>query len=1016
VTQLDELARTFRMAAQEYDPAIPLDSITEHPENPNEGAMGVIEESMEALGFYGAILVQKATRYILVGNHRTREARALGAVTLPGFWLDVDAEEAARIMSVDNESTRRGHVNKEKLLALLRPLIPTPTALRGTGYTKEGLLALLRGDDTNPAPPAPTLADRFLVPPFDVLDARQGYWQARKKAWLSLGIRSEEGRLPNARSGESAGQGALYWGSGHGRSDPAFYAKKREAEQLLGRELSTHEFEFEHYEPIPDGVGSGKSIFDPVLCELAYRWFSPAGGLVIDPFAGGSVRGLVAGLLGHPYDGCDLSARQVEANREQAAEFTVRGLLGAGPAIIGNPAALTPIERRGEFWVKRDDLFVVDGSAGGKVRTCMALAGQGAPEGLITAGSRSSPQVNIVATIAARMGIACRVHVPAAQGPLTPELAEAQAKGAEIIEHRPGYNTVIVARAREDAASHFGWTLIPFGMEDREAVTQTAAQVAALGNLFSSDEEDLPRRVVVPVGSGMTLAGVLEGLRMEGLEALPVLGVVVGADPGDRLDEYAPGWHERATLMPSGLDYAAEAPAEWEGMILDPHYEAKCVPFLRPGDLLWVVGCRETARQAPNRPAPKWTAGDSASAQAWPLERESADLIFTCPPYYDLEVYSDEEGELSRMSKNDFDLAYADIIARCAEALRPDRFAVFVTGDSRSRKQVKEEGAFGTGGTGGALRDMRGATIRAAEAAGLQFVNGAVLVTPVGSIPITAARMFTGARTLARTHQDVLVFAKGDRAAAARACGQVEVTWPEGLDEGPSAVAPERASEEEQARNESLLRGLDEAAQEALSDTSNVPDESAPGDLEGSPKDLVTRAAVALGATYTVSAATLAKRLNCTLNGITTTCHGACCYAGPSGQRWPPNADPQEGGACHYLGPQGCTLDPLDKPVKCLLYPLMEKEGRRTLPIYFRAKSATCGGCYGDGPPLADALGPSLAALVGPEEAARFAREAAAGGDVALRLPPAVCAALEAERAEEEARQLPPPRSRRAIP
>lgn len=39
-----------------------------------------------------------------------------------------------------------------------------------------------------------TLAERFLVPPFSVLDARQGYWQTRKQAWLALGIESELGR------------------------------------------------------------------------------------------------------------------------------------------------------------------------------------------------------------------------------------------------------------------------------------------------------------------------------------------------------------------------------------------------------------------------------------------------------------------------------------------------------------------------------------------------------------------------------------------------------------------------------------------------------------------------------------------------------------------------------------------------------------------------------------------------------------------------------------------------------
>jgi len=48
-----------------------------------------------------------------------------------------------------------------------------------------------------------TLAERFLVPPFSVLDARQGYWQARKSAWIALGIQSELGRGENANPGGS---------------------------------------------------------------------------------------------------------------------------------------------------------------------------------------------------------------------------------------------------------------------------------------------------------------------------------------------------------------------------------------------------------------------------------------------------------------------------------------------------------------------------------------------------------------------------------------------------------------------------------------------------------------------------------------------------------------------------------------------------------------------------------------------------------------------------------------------
>jgi DNA modification methylase len=69
---------------------------------------------------------------------------------------------------------------------------------------------------------------------------------------------------------------------------------------------------------ILEPAATGTSIFDPALCELAYRWFCPPGGLVLDPFAGGSVRGIVAAKCGRLYIGIDLSERLVAANRAQA--------------------------------------------------------------------------------------------------------------------------------------------------------------------------------------------------------------------------------------------------------------------------------------------------------------------------------------------------------------------------------------------------------------------------------------------------------------------------------------------------------------------------------------------------------------------------------------------------------------------------------------------------------------------------------------------------------------------------
>lgn len=137
-------------------------------------------------------------------------------------------------------------------------------------------------------PTAAPLADRFTIPPFSVLDARQGNWQERKRAWLSLGIVGELGRENSM----------TYM---RGNDAPSYYQKK------MGVAFVEKD--------------TGTSIFDPVLCELAYRWFCPEGGQIVDPFAGGSVRGVVSALLGRDYWGCDLRQEQIDANEDQATEI-----------------------------------------------------------------------------------------------------------------------------------------------------------------------------------------------------------------------------------------------------------------------------------------------------------------------------------------------------------------------------------------------------------------------------------------------------------------------------------------------------------------------------------------------------------------------------------------------------------------------------------------------------------------------------------------------------------------------
>ena len=148
-----------------------------------------------------------------------------------------------------------------------------------------------------------SLKDRFLFPPFSVFDARQGDWQNRKRAWLSLGIQSEIGRGENLlRFSKTAQLKRRRYGQAYDQSSLNRIASQRRTLTWKGQTA-----EFDHYR-VKEGaarhsIKSGTSIFDPVLCELMYSWFCPQGGNILDPFAGGSVRGIVAHYLGYHYDG-----------------------------------------------------------------------------------------------------------------------------------------------------------------------------------------------------------------------------------------------------------------------------------------------------------------------------------------------------------------------------------------------------------------------------------------------------------------------------------------------------------------------------------------------------------------------------------------------------------------------------------------------------------------------------------------------------------------------------------------
>lgn len=146
------------------------------------------------------------------------------------------------------------------------------------------------------------LRDRFMEPPFSVLDTKTASWQNRKRAWQRKGIQSELGRGQDVLFQNEEIQNMDHYREKEGKR------KKKATAECMPTSIG------EAYGRKPQ---TGVSIFDPALTELMYNWFCPDGGTILDVFAGGSVRGIVANFLGYKYTGIELRPEQVAANIEQ---------------------------------------------------------------------------------------------------------------------------------------------------------------------------------------------------------------------------------------------------------------------------------------------------------------------------------------------------------------------------------------------------------------------------------------------------------------------------------------------------------------------------------------------------------------------------------------------------------------------------------------------------------------------------------------------------------------------------
>lgn len=161
--------------------------------------------------------------------------------------------------------------------------------------------------------------------------------------------------------------------------------------------------------------------------------------------------------------------------------------------------------------------------------------------------------------------------------------------------------------------------------------------------------------------------------------------------------------------------------------------------------------------------------GDATQSDQILKGKEPCDLIFSSPPFYDLEVYSDNQEDLSNIGTyGEFMEGMFEAFSGATKHLRSNRFAVINVTEIRDKA--------------GIYRGFVPDTIRMMERCGLSFYNDIILVNAIGTAVLRGAK-YMNSRKVVRVHQNVLVFYKGNPKDIKKYFSKIEVMTeePDGL-------------------------------------------------------------------------------------------------------------------------------------------------------------------------------------------------------------------------------------------
>lgn len=264
---------------------VPIDEIKPYERNAkkhDKRQIANVAESIRQFGFKQPCVID-GEGVIIIGHCRYYAAKKLRMKAIPCIRaIDLSPEDVNRLRIIDNKTNESDWDTDALALELME------LNFDDFDFDFEENNISRKYSDATPG----ALKRKFIMPPFSVLDARQGDWQRRKRAWMQI-VRS-----------------------GSGRSDALLGQGLYELAQTTGANVT------------------GTSIFDPVLTEVLINWYCPKGGRILDCFAGGSVRGIVSQFLQREYHGNDLSAQQIAANADQFEE------LKSSTDFFGQPLAM----------------------------------------------------------------------------------------------------------------------------------------------------------------------------------------------------------------------------------------------------------------------------------------------------------------------------------------------------------------------------------------------------------------------------------------------------------------------------------------------------------------------------------------------------------------------------------------------------------------------------------------------------------------------------------------------------